>query len=121
MIDLNGVVGIQPAQSNAGLVQPNLNSARDANVTFSSVVAAENSKLSEQDVALASACRGIESMFVQQMFSAMRQTSAAISEDSPLSVSGDGVFQEMLDQELVQNLSQSGSFGLAELMFNQMR
>ncbi|MGR5347545.1 rod-binding protein [Vibrio mediterranei] len=77
--------------------------------------------MDDEQMALAVASKHMESLLVQQMFKAMRSTSSAIGdEDNPLSMNSNGIFQEYLDQQLVLNMSKTSSFGIAELMYQQL-
>ena len=72
----------------------------------------------KQDAKLKKACQDFESVLIQQMLTAMRQTV------SKSDLFGDrekeDMFQGMLDQETSIQLSKSGSLKVAELLYKQL-
>jgi len=59
-----------------------------------------------------------ESMFIQQMFSAMRKTvpDGGMTEESH----GREIFTDMLDSEMSKRASKQGGFGLADMVYRQL-
>lgn len=74
---------------------------------------------SREDKQLMDAARQFEAMFVFQMFQQMRQTveKGGLIEESM----GEKIFQGMLDQEISEKAAETGSLGLAELIYGQLK
>ena len=67
---------------------------------------------------LLKACQGFESMFLQMMWKEMRGT---VHENSLFGESqGEKIFRDMLDTKMMDNISETGTFGLADVMFKQL-
>ena len=70
---------------------------------------------------LIAAAQQFEALFLQQMLKRMRAASEVLSDDdNPLSIKSSGMFQEMRDAQLAQQISQQSSFGLAEMIYKQL-
>ncbi|MGF1747949.1 rod-binding protein [Vibrio cionasavignyae] len=70
---------------------------------------------------LIAAAQQFEALFLQQMLKRMRAASEVLSDDdNPLSIKSAGMFQEMRDAQLAQQISQQSSFGLAEMIYKQL-
>ncbi|MCI7611398.1 MAG: rod-binding protein [Selenomonadaceae bacterium] len=67
---------------------------------------------------LKDACKGFESMFIQMMWKEMRKT---VPENSLFGESdGEKIFQDMLDTEMSDRMSEAGGLGLADVMYKQL-
>ena len=68
---------------------------------------------------LREACQDFEAIFLQQLFRIMRESGPK----SDLLNGGfaEDVFRDMLDEQLAQEISSSGDFGLSDLLYEQMR
>jgi len=71
--------------------------------------------------ALREISKKFESMFVQQMLKSMRDANAVFGEDNMFSSKETEFHQEMLDQQMVLNLTSGEGIGLAKTMFQQMQ
>ncbi|MGF1776193.1 rod-binding protein [Vibrio nomapromontoriensis] len=70
---------------------------------------------------LIAAAQQFEALFLQQMLKRMRAASEVLSDDdNPLSIKSAGMFQEMRDAQLAQQISRQSSFGLAEMIYQQL-
>ena len=71
-----------------------------------------------QDKKLKEACTGFEAMFMNLMYSKMRDT---VPEDSLFGNSNsDKILQSMLDTEQMNQAAKSGGLGLAEMLYQQL-
>lgn len=71
------------------------------------------------DKELKNVCQQFESIMLDMMFKQMKTTiikSDLIEEDA-----GREIFQSMLDENLMEQASKTGSFGLAETLYKQLR
>ncbi len=76
---------------------------------------------SNSDAALREVSRQFEALFVQEMLKRMRSATEALGDDdNPLSNNSNGMFQEMLDKQLAVNMTKTNSFGLAEMLYQQL-
>lgn len=75
-----------------------------------------NRQLSNSE--LKEACQAFESVFVTYMLKEMRGTvsEGGLLEGGP----GQSMYKEMLDEEYAKSISESGSLGLADLMYQQL-
>jgi peptidoglycan hydrolase FlgJ len=71
--------------------------------------------------ALKEIAKKFEAMFVQQMMKSMREANEVFGEDNPFSSSEVKFHQEMLDQQMVLNLTSGEGIGLAKTMYQQMQ
>ena len=71
------------------------------------------------DQKLREAANDFEAIFAQQMLKAMRD--ATLKSDLIKVSEGEQVFREMLDQHRSKQLADSGSLGLGELIYKQLR
>ena len=71
------------------------------------------------DQKLREAANDFEAIFAQQMLKAMRD--ATLKSDLIKVSEGERVFREMLDQHRSKQLADSGSLGLGELIYKQLR
>jgi flagellar protein FlgJ len=73
----------------------------------------------QEDEAIREACQEFESYFLQMMFREMRKTT--LNENGFLSKSyAEGIFTDMLDEEVSKSAARSGGIGLADMMYKQM-
>jgi peptidoglycan hydrolase FlgJ len=69
--------------------------------------------------ALRQATQEFESLFIAQMMKTMRGTvpqSGLMGSDS-----GQGIFREMLDQELSRQIAFAGGFGIGDILYQQLK
>lgn len=79
----------------------------------------EKAVSSKEDKQLQEAARQFEALFIYQMFERLRET---VSEGGLVPKSmGEKIFQGMLDQEVSVKAAETGSLGLAELIYKQMK
>jgi flagellar protein FlgJ len=71
--------------------------------------------------ALKEIAKKFEAMFVQQMLKSMRDANAVFSEGDMFSSEEVKFHQEMMDQQMVLNLTSGEGIGLAKSMFQQMQ
>lgn len=71
--------------------------------------------------ALREISKKFEAMFVQQMLKSMRDANAVFGEDNVFSSKETEFHQEMMDQQMVLNLTSGEGIGLAKTMFQQMQ
>jgi Rod binding domain-containing protein len=83
----------------------------------------ENASSSSDSDDLLDACKQFESYFVEQVFNAMIETTKVFSDDDE-----DGYSSKMVDyykdfavQELCDQVTESGSLGLANTLYEQMK
>lgn len=78
-----------------------------------------NLRLSTEDKKLKEASEEFEAIFVQQMLSSMRKN----VQKSGLLDGGmaENIFEDMLYQEHAKIMAKTGSFGIAEAIYNQMK
>ncbi|MFA6851041.1 MAG: rod-binding protein [Selenomonadaceae bacterium] len=75
-------------------------------------VAAKDKKLND-------ACEGFEDMFLELMYSKMRDT---VPEDKLFGDSnGDKIMQSMLDSEMMKKVASSGGIGIAKMIREQLK
>ncbi|WP_260677902.1 rod-binding protein [Vibrio furnissii] len=75
----------------------------------------------DQDAALREVSRQFEALFVQELFKRMRSATEALGdEENPLSNNANSMFQSMLDNQLAMSVTQQRSFGLAEMLYQQL-
>ncbi|HOY23716.1 MAG TPA: flagellar assembly peptidoglycan hydrolase FlgJ [Cellvibrio sp.] len=71
--------------------------------------------------ALREISKKFEAIFVQQMLKSMRDANAVFGEDNVFSSKETEFHQEMMDQQMVLNLTSGEGIGLAKTMFQQMQ
>mgnify|MGYP002016945239 CR=1 FL=1 len=79
------------------------------------VKAKANEKTAMQETA-----RQFEALFAQTMLKTMRSSQHFIDEDSPFRSQAEDTFQEMLDAQYAQHISQGDGIGLAKVLVAQM-
>lgn len=85
--------------------------------------AAENTAMSakaaKEDKKLREACKGVEAMFMNMMYKQMRAT---VPDNELFGTSNaDKIFQDMLDTEMVNKMADAGGFGLADVLYRQLK
>ena len=76
----------------------------------------ENTIENASDEELMDACKSFESYFVEQVFKEMRKTVQSSDENEYTEYFGD-----MLYQEYSENIVDTGSFGIAQLLYESMK
>ncbi len=72
----------------------------------------------QQDKKLREACEGFEAMFMNLMYSKMRDT---VPEDTLFGNSNsDKIMQSMMDTEMMNRAAKSGGMGLADMLYKQL-
>ncbi len=71
-----------------------------------------------KDAKLREACQGFESVFLSKMFAQMRAT---VPKDGMLHGQYEEQYYSMFDKELCDKLSRDGGFGLADMMYRQLK
>lgn len=75
----------------------------------------------DEDAALREVSKQFEAIFVQEMFKRMRTATEALGdEENPLSNNSNGMFQGLLDNQIAISVTKQSSFGLAELLYQQL-
>ena len=82
--------------------------------------AAARSRSSKSDEALREVAREFEALFVKQMLSSMRQTLDPGSDMLYGGISQD-IFEDMLYEEYAKVMAKTGSLGIAELVYGQLK
>lgn len=82
------------------------------------VKALEDATKQKDKEKLIESCRQLESVFLNQIIEAMRST--VPKSDLFGNSFSDDVFQSMLDQEYSKSISESGSLGLADIIYKQL-
>jgi flagellar protein FlgJ len=71
------------------------------------------------DKKLMATCRDFEALFIQQLLKEMRKT---VPKDGIIPESYEqSIYNSMLDEEWANSMSESKSFGLADMLFEQLR
>lgn len=75
-------------------------------------------KTAAKDKKLQSACEGFEEMFLNLMYSKMRDT---VPENKLFgSSNGEKIMQSMLDSEMTKQMAKAGGVGLADMLYTQL-
>lgn len=109
---------INPVSSNSNLMATQQKAAAELEKnTFNQVL--QKTQQAQDDKSLLEACQELESVFLNQIMSVMRSTVPA---NALLGRSqAEEIFQGMLDQEYAKSASKTGSIGLAEIIFRQLK
>ena len=71
------------------------------------------------DKKLKEACKGFEAMFMNMMYKEMRKS---VPKNELFGNSNaDEIMQDMLDTEMVDRMADAGGFGLADIMYKQLK
>lgn len=82
------------------------------------LAAAKEAKAAKDDAKLKNACRDFEAMFLNMMYTKMRET---VPENSLFgSSNGEKILQSMLDTEMTNNMAKAGGVGMAAMMYKQL-
>ncbi|WP_422382180.1 flagellar assembly peptidoglycan hydrolase FlgJ [Marinicellulosiphila megalodicopiae] len=76
---------------------------------------------SDEDGALQQVAKQFESMFVNMMLSSMRQANEVLGKDSMFNSQETDFYQDMYDEQLSLTLSQQGGFGVADVLYEQLK
>ncbi|MGE5454230.1 MAG: rod-binding protein [Methylocystaceae bacterium] len=109
---------ITPVSSNSNLIatQQKATAELEQN-TFNQVL--DKTRQAQDDKQLKAACQEMESVFLYQVMSTMRST---VPPNPLLGRSqAEDIFQGMLDQEVTKNAAKTGSIGLAEMLYGQLK
>lgn len=80
--------------------------------------AAKAAKDAQADEKLKTVCKDFEAMFLNIMYSKMRET---VPDNTLYGTSnGEKIMQSMLDTELTKNMAEAGGIGLAAMMYKQL-
>ncbi|MBP2633602.1 MAG: Flagellar protein FlgJ [Firmicutes bacterium] len=72
----------------------------------------------EDDAKLKETCKLFESMFLNYMYTQMRET---VPDNSLYGTSnGEKIMQSMLDTELTKNMANAGGIGIADMIYKQL-
>ncbi len=74
----------------------------------------------DKDGALRQVAQQFEAMFMQMIMKSMRQATKQLNEDSFLNTQYTEHFQEMHDDQLVQEMGKGGGMGLAGMIYDQL-
>ena len=93
-----------------------ITSIKEQGVPWASVKGQEPKKTDDEK--LKKACMDFESVFIQKMFKAMRQTipKSGLFGEGP----GKDIFESLFDQELSKSLAQRDGLGLGKVLYHQM-
>lgn len=78
----------------------------------------QKSNTGNEDAKLKKACSDFESMLISQMLSKMRE--ATPKTDLFGSGEEEGIFQNMMDQEIAQNIAKTDSMQIGEFLYKQL-
>lgn len=109
---------ISPVSSNSNIAATQQKAAAELEQsTFNQVL--DKARKANDEKRLKESCQEMESVFLNQVLSAMRSTVPA----NPLlgRSQAEEIFQSMLDQELTKSASKTGSVGLADILFQQLK
>jgi Rod binding domain-containing protein len=83
----------------------------------------ENASSSDSDDELLEACKEFESYFIEQVYSSMLETTKLFSDDEEDSYASKMVdyYKDFAIQELSDQTTESGSLGLANILYEQMK
>lgn len=81
--------------------------------------ATKSAEQSKQDAKLKKVCQDMEAVFLNMMYSEMRNSvpkSSLMGENS----SGEQIMRSMLDSEMTKNMAKAGGIGLADMLYRQL-
>lgn len=86
--------------------------------SFEETLKAVEKKSLQEDEKLKAACKDFEAMFLNLMWTKMRET---VPDNTLYGTShGEKIIQSMLDTELTKNMADAGGIGIAAMMYRQM-
>lgn len=92
--------------------------AVDAKFAEELEAATQKAAVEKEDAKLKAACKDFEAMFLNLMYSKMRET---VPDNSLYGTShGEKIMQSMLDTELTKKMANAGGVGLAAMMYKQL-
>lgn len=99
-------------------IASSMNSANQAKLD-AQLKAAQEAKAAKEDAKLREACEGFEAMFLKMMYKEMRST---VPDNELFGTSnGEKIMQDMLDTQMIDNISAGGGVGLADMMYKQLK
>lgn len=113
-MSLNGVAGLGSINFSELQEINKIKNSEDKTESFSKALESALENKDEKD--LKKACVEFESYFLNMMFKSMRKTIVPGMEKS----NAEKMFQDMLDQEMCQNIAESGGIGFADMMYKQL-
>jgi peptidoglycan hydrolase FlgJ len=116
-IDNNTLSTLLPSSATAG----NAASVKDNYFDQNSLNAVKGMGRHNDPAALKEVAKKFEAMFVQQMLKSMRDANAVFEDGDMLSSDEVKFHQEMMDQQMVLNLTSGEGIGLAKSMYQQMQ
>lgn len=94
------------------------NAAKNKQLADQIQQAQSSTKSPAEDKKLREACQGFEEMFLNLMYSKMRDT---VPKDTLLGESnGQQIMQSMLDEQLTKEMAKAGGVGLADMLYKQL-
>ena len=94
------------------------NAAKNKQLADQIQQAQASGKSPAEDKKLKEACQGFEEMFLNLMYSKMRDT---VPKDTLLGESnGQQIMQSMLDEQLTKEMAKAGGVGLADMLYKQL-
>ena len=94
------------------------NAAKNKQLADQIQQAQSSTKSPAEDKKLREACRGFEEMFLNLMYSKMRDT---VPKDTLLGESnGQQIMQSMLDEQLTKEMAKAGGVGMADMLYKQL-
>lgn len=106
--------------SSPGVINQVISAKNKADGKFADelAAAAKEAKAAKDDAKLKNACRDFEAMFLNLMYTKMRET---VPENSLFgSSNGEKILQSMLDTEMTNNMAKAGGVGMAAMMYKQL-
>jgi len=82
-------------------------------------VAPQTKGVSSEDAKLREAANEFEAIFIQQMMKSMRKTS--LESDLLPKSEGEKIFRSMLDEQYAKLSANSGSLGLGQMIYQQLK
>lgn len=80
--------------------------------------ATKRAQAEKDDAKLKSVCKDFEAMFLNLMYSKMRET---VPDNTLIGTShGEKIIQSMLDTEMTKNMADAGGVGIAAMMYKQL-
>ncbi|MCJ8313684.1 MAG: flagellar assembly peptidoglycan hydrolase FlgJ [Saccharospirillaceae bacterium] len=75
----------------------------------------------DEDGALQQVAKQFESMFINMMMKSMRQANDVLGKDSMFNSQETDFYEDMYDEQLSLTLSQQGGFGVADVLYEQLK
>jgi len=75
----------------------------------------------DEDAALKQVAKQFESMFINMMMTSMRQANDVLGKDSMFNSQETDFYEDMYDEQLSLTLSQEGGFGVADVLYEQLK